>query len=93
MVLDVSEARKGDHVYFDNLAAEIENGGVAAFLHKLLQVDLTGFNPRAFPISKALSAQRAQTMERTDPVGPSSCRRSPPGSSAFRTAGGLCPDL
>jgi hypothetical protein len=70
MVLDVSEARKGDHVYFDNLAAEIENGGVAAFLYGLLhKVDLTGFNPRAFPISKALAAQRAQTMERTDPAG------------------------
>jgi hypothetical protein len=69
MVCDVSEARKGDLAYFANLAAEIENGGVAAFLHWLLGVDLTGFNPRAFPISKALAAQRAQTMERTDPVG------------------------
>jgi len=59
----VSEARKGDHAYFTNLAAEIENGGVAAFRrHKQV-------NPRQFPISKALAAQRAQTMERTDPVG------------------------
>jgi hypothetical protein len=70
MVLDVSEVHKGDHTYFKNLAAEIENGGVAAFLYGLMhKVDLTGFNPRAFPISKALAAQRAQTMERTDPVG------------------------
>ena len=57
----MSEARKGDHAYFTNLAAEIENGGVAAFRrHKQV-------NPRQFPISKALAAQRAQTMERTDP--------------------------
>jgi hypothetical protein len=70
MVLDVSEARKGDLAYFESLAEEIENGGVAAFLYGLVhKIDLTGFNPRAFPISKALAEQRAQTMERTDPVG------------------------
>ena len=69
MVLDVCEARKGDHAYFKNLAAEIENGGVAAFLYSLLRIDLSGFNPRQLPISKALAAQRAQTMERINPVG------------------------
>jgi hypothetical protein len=69
MVLDVSDARKGDHAYFKSLAAEIENGGVAAFLHALLGVDISAFNPRQLPPSKALAAQRAQTMEHLDPVG------------------------
>jgi hypothetical protein len=69
MVLDISEARKGDHTYFESLAAEIENGGVEAFLYALLRVDLSSFNPRRLPTSKALAMQRALTMERADPAG------------------------
>lgn len=68
MVLDVSDARRGDHAYFDALAAEIDNGGTEAFLAHLLCVDLTGWNPRALPASDALRAQQRETLMRTDPV-------------------------
>lgn len=68
MALDVSDGKRGDHAYFIALAAEIEKGGTAAFLHHLLGVDLTDWNPRALPNSKALHAQQVETMMRTDPV-------------------------
>ena len=68
MVLDVSEKRMGDHAYFAALAQEIENGGAAAFLEFLLKVDVTNFNPRVLPSTKALHAQQAETLSHTNPV-------------------------
>jgi hypothetical protein len=68
MVLDVSDARRGNHGYFEALAKEINNGGAEAFLHYLMGVDLTGFNPRALPDSVALRTQMRETLFRTDPV-------------------------
>ena len=44
--LDVSPHRIGDTDYFTALHQEIQNGGIAAFLHELLSVDLTGWHPR-----------------------------------------------
>jgi hypothetical protein len=49
VVLDVSEARKGDHAYFAKLVDEIENGGREAFIHELLTRDISKFNPRVLP--------------------------------------------
>jgi len=68
MVLDVSEARKGDHSYFTALADEIKNGGAEAFLDRLLNTDLSGWNPRALPKSDALHGQQRETLMRNDPV-------------------------
>jgi hypothetical protein len=52
VVLDVSEARKGDHAYFAKLVNEIENGGREAFIHELLERDIRKFNPRILPEMK-----------------------------------------
>jgi hypothetical protein len=68
MVLDVSEARMGDHAYFAALANHIDNGGRGAFLHHLLSIDAKGWNPRALPRSDALHAQQVETLRRSDPV-------------------------
>ena len=68
MVLDISEARMGDHTYFHELSAERDNGGTAALLDYLMKVDLRGFNPRALPRTEGLHAQMVETLERTDPV-------------------------
>jgi hypothetical protein len=68
MVLDVSEARNGDHTYFTALAKEIENGGTEAFLDFLLRINLTGWNPRVLPATKALHSQKVKTLEHSDPV-------------------------
>lgn len=68
MVLDVDDSKRGDHAYFAGLSAEITNGGDAAFLHHLMSIDLTGWNPRALPESKALHTQQVETLARTNPV-------------------------
>jgi hypothetical protein len=68
MVLDVSEAHKGDHPYFIALADEIEHGGTEAFLHLLLRIKLRGYNPRILPQSDALHAQQVETLTRRDAV-------------------------
>ncbi len=68
MVLDVDDSKRGNHAYFTGLSAEIDNGGKGAFLHYLLSVDLTGWNPRAFPDSKALHTQQVETLSRSNPV-------------------------
>ncbi len=68
MVLDVSEARKGDHAYFTALANEIKTGGREALLDYLMSINLDGWNPRAVPRSDALHAQQVETLRRSDPV-------------------------
>lgn len=67
-VLDVSSYRKTDWSYFGTLAAEIENGGIAAFLHFLLRVNLSGFNPRDLPNTASTQKQRVETVMHTEPL-------------------------
>ncbi|WP_158744353.1 DUF5906 domain-containing protein [Acidisphaera sp. L21] len=55
-VLDVTELR--DRAYFDALYAEIEGGGIEAFLHALLSLDLSAFNVRDVPVTKGLQQQQ-----------------------------------
>jgi hypothetical protein len=68
VVLDVSDERIGDHAYFSALFAQIKTGGAAAFLHHLLSIDLTGFNPRKRPETLALADQRRETLLNNDPI-------------------------
>ena len=68
MVLDVSAEHVDDHAYFAALAACMENSGTEAFLDYLLGIDLTGWNPRALPESKALVSQQVETMRHSNPA-------------------------
>lgn len=61
-VLKVSEARKDDHAYWSALNQEIEHGGVAAMMHDLLAMDLSGFNVRAKPSTAALVEQKLLSL-------------------------------
>ena len=65
-VLDVSDAHKQDHVYFAAIAQQLVNGGRAALLHFLLYRDLTGFNIRVVPQTRALADQKARTRRGVD---------------------------
>ncbi len=49
LYLDVSEKMKGNHDYFNKLVEQIEGDGAAAFIHFLLNRDISGFNPRVMP--------------------------------------------
>lgn len=59
----VSEARQGDRAYFSDLVAEMEGGGLAAMLHDLLAMDLTGWHPRwNIPQTEELLAQKLASL-------------------------------
>jgi phage/plasmid-associated DNA primase len=57
-VLDVSDHRKGDKAYFARLAAAIDGPELPAFLHHLLNLELSGFDHRNPPHTKALNEQK-----------------------------------
>lgn len=61
-VLDVSDERRGDHVYFRALRQEMNNGGRSALLHYLMHYDLSDFEVRSVPDTKALSQQKLQGL-------------------------------
>jgi hypothetical protein len=49
VTLTMSNEKRGDFKYFDELLDEIKNGGKQAFLHHLLNVDISDFKPRERP--------------------------------------------
>jgi hypothetical protein len=69
VVLEVSEARKGDHAYFQALAEEIQNGGTEALIHALLHLDISDFNPRKLPTTGPQQAKLLAKIRGLDSVG------------------------
>lgn len=65
-VFDVAPAKMGDTDYFDRLYREIEGRGAAAFLHYLLNVDLTNFRVTEVPQTNALLDQKIATLGNID---------------------------
>jgi hypothetical protein len=63
LVLDVSEAKRGDREYFNKLHAAIENGEAAAMLHELMHLDLMGFSHRDVPHTDGLNRQKAEGLD------------------------------
>jgi hypothetical protein len=63
-VFALSNHRVGDDEYFGNLHAQLyEQGGLAAMLHDLLQLDLRGWHPRRhIPQTDALARQKSETL-------------------------------
>lgn len=69
LVLDVSEHRKGDHAYFQQIADQINNGGKEALVYELLNRDVTGFNPRALPnVASGRESKLDMKLQGTDSV-------------------------
>lgn len=63
VVLDVKDARVGDHAYFDALGHEQANGGAPALLWDLLHYDLSVFRPERLPETVARRDQIIASME------------------------------
>jgi hypothetical protein len=64
-VFDVAETytpASSHKQYWDELHREVENGGQAAFLHDLLNMDLNGFDVRDIPNTDARSAQKRLSL-------------------------------
>ncbi len=57
-VFRVSEKRKGQLAYFEQLVSELATGGYEAMLHDLLHRDLSRFDPRKVPSTDALLDQK-----------------------------------
>jgi hypothetical protein len=56
--LRVAAIHKDDHAYWNAVRYEIFNGGVAAMVHDLYEMDLSEFNVRAKPATKELLEQK-----------------------------------
>jgi phage/plasmid-associated DNA primase len=69
VVLEVSEARKGDRAYFQDLAQEINNGGTEALIHYLLHLDISDFDPRELPKTGPQEAKLLAKIRGLDTVG------------------------
>ena len=62
-VLDVDESRKQESKYFGPLNAEMSREGLAAMLYDLQHRDISRFNIRRVPRTKALGEQKIQSMD------------------------------
>lgn len=62
LVLDVGSTNKGDRAYFSSLETELDNGGREALLHFLMNYDLSNYDVRAVPKTKALQEQKLHSM-------------------------------
>jgi hypothetical protein len=65
-VLDVSDKRIGDRQYFNELAEQMQDGGLAAMIHELLQRDISKFEVRDIPHTEALAEQKALSLDSLD---------------------------
>jgi hypothetical protein len=66
-VFDVSERHRRDREYFAALYDEMKQGGLAAMLHDLLELDLDDWHPRdEIPDTKGLRDQKEQSLSSED---------------------------
>ncbi len=61
-VLVVPDTVRNNHDYFGAIAKQMDEGGDAAMLHDLLQIDLANFNVRAVPTTEGLQEQRKLSL-------------------------------
>ncbi len=63
LVLDVSDAQRGNSAYFSAIKRDLEDGGYENLMRYLLEMDLTGWNVRDVPTTEALVDQRIRSMD------------------------------
>lgn len=63
LVLDVGEARMQDTTYFAAIDRQMEAGGLAAMLHELQHRDISKFQVRAVPTTRAMTDQKRLTRQ------------------------------
>ena len=66
LVLEVSSAHRQDHAYFEEIESEWAAGGREAMLELLTKHDLTDFNVRNVPATRALSSQKLLSLPPMD---------------------------
>jgi hypothetical protein len=63
LVLDAADNRIGDRKYFADIAAQMENGGLAAMIWDMLHRDISGFEVRDAPNTAALTDQKLHSLD------------------------------
>lgn len=61
-VMEVGEEHKQDHAYFKCIKDELDNGGLENLLHFLLTHDMSNFEVRQVPQTRALQDQKIMSM-------------------------------
>jgi Family of unknown function (DUF5906) len=61
-VFDVSDHRCGDRAYFNAIIEQMEGGGLAAMIHDMQHRDISKFEVRDFPGTKALADQKKHSL-------------------------------
>jgi Family of unknown function (DUF5906) len=61
-VTDVADARVGDRSYFRAVAQQMEDGGLAAMIHDMLNRDIGNFEVRDVPLTAALRTQKTLSL-------------------------------
>jgi hypothetical protein len=61
-MLEVEETVKNNHEYFGAIRDQMANGGYQAMLYDLLNLDISSFNVRDVPVTKALQDQRVLSL-------------------------------
>lgn len=62
-IFEATDAHRGDHAYFAALNEQMDNGGMEAMLHDLLNMDLEGWHPRKdVPNTEALQKQKEHSL-------------------------------
>jgi hypothetical protein len=62
-VLNASDHRIGDKVYFNEIGAQMEDGGLAAMIYDMLRLDISDFEVRDFPRTEALVQQKRHSLD------------------------------
>jgi Family of unknown function (DUF5906) len=61
-VFEALDTHQGDRAYFAAITKQMNNGGLAAMLHELLQRDISGFEVRDVPLTEALQTQKTLSL-------------------------------
>src|SRR5690606_31271992 len=62
-VIEMSDGHKQDHAYFAKIQADLDGGGYENLLHFLRTYDLSDFEVRRVPNTKALRSQKAESLQ------------------------------
>lgn len=65
-VIDAGSSKTGDRKYFDDLYRVAGSGGVEAMLYDMLRMDLTSFDVRSVPSTRALDEQKLGALGSVD---------------------------
>lgn len=65
-VVDINDSKVGNRKYFADLYNQMQNGGLAAMIYDMLEYDISEYEVRDIPQTKALMDQKNQSLDTLD---------------------------